>query len=161
VVADPQDNVAGDCESVDRGVQPPPPVSEPQASTTSTVPAPVETVGTVAGGAPKVLILDRRARVRRGKPSIRLACPANASTACSGALRLTAVTGSRRRAKVSIGRGSFSIRPGQKVTVKTTLSAKGKRLLASLRKLRVTVTATTRSADGKTVISSGTLRLKA
>jgi hypothetical protein len=69
------------------------------------------------------------------------------------------VTSSRRRAQVSVGRGSFSLRPGQTVTVNARLTSKGKRLLSRLHALRVLVVATTRTADGKTAVTSRTLRL--
>ena len=70
-----------------------------------------------------------------------LACPATATEACSGTIRLHARVGARRRAAASrtvvIARGRFSLAPGISKVVRVPLTRRGRRLLRKRPQLNV------------------------
>jgi hypothetical protein len=118
------------------------------------------------------------ARARRAGITQTLACAGQAGQTCTFTIRLTttehlkgkrllAVTagarsGRVRLRRVTVGAMTRSLSAGQVVTVKVALNATGRRLLARLHRLPITVRTATRDGAGKSVpLVSGKLTLRA
>jgi subtilisin family serine protease len=115
----------------------------------TTTAAPAAAAPTAAAPAPQahtaseaVEVMTATLRIGHGKARIRLRCAASGK--CAGKLTLTVTrrAGSaphkgRRKPtateRLTIGRGTFSLRPGQEATVAVTLSASGRMLARSAR----------------------------
>lgn len=118
-VADANDLIAADVESVDRPAVPP-------------------------AGAVKV---NKKAKVKKGVASIKLSCPAGTS-GCANTLTLhtaKAVKLGRVKAPLLLGRKAYSLRAGQTATLKVKLAA-GTAKLAKKRKLATTARAGQRAS---------------
>jgi hypothetical protein len=92
-----------------------------------------------------------------GIVTVRLGC---SRAPCAGTVAL--VTARRvqvsRRARVRLGRKSYSLRPGLRGAIRIRLSRRNRRLVRRLRRVRVRVTVTATGGTGTTRIA--TLRVK-
>jgi Divergent InlB B-repeat domain len=88
------------------------------------------------------LLVAAKARVKAGKALLKVRCKGPSS--CQGSLKLSArLGGARGKAKgAAIGSTRFSLAPGSSTTLKVTLSAAARQLLASSGQLRARVSGT-------------------
>lgn len=99
-------------------------------------------------------IVSKSATVKKGTARIKVACPRNAVTRCSGSLTLTA------KAK-QVGRASFAIASGRTGVVKVKLSKKARKTLKSKTKLKTKAKTTAVDArGGKAVVRTRKVTLK-
>jgi RTX calcium-binding nonapeptide repeat (4 copies) len=151
LLADPSDELIGDCETVSYGVVPPPPAPAPQ---------PVKVVRKVVR-----VTSDWRALLR-------LHCTRVARGSCTGSVKLTApsrakakaskrATRHRRSREVVLGRARFSVRSGRLATVKVRLSRNGRRRVVRRRRVRCRVSVAVRDARGVRRTVTGVVTLKA
>jgi Ca2+-binding RTX toxin-like protein len=117
--------------------------------------------GPAAGGAAPVLVpvtpaqrtdqlaitltAPRTIKVRRGAVSFRLGCPANATGTCRATATLRAKVEKRTR---KLGARGIVLDPGEEGAVKVKLTARGRRLLKSKRRLKSTIRVTARDDVG-------------
>jgi hypothetical protein len=97
--------------------------------------------------------------------NLRLGCPASEPVGCSGTVKLVtasvvAAGGAPKRRRVTIGQGSFSIAGGKSGIAKVRLTKPARRVLKSIRSVRVTVTIVARDQAGNTTTAKKTIRLK-
>ena len=159
VTADLADVVAADCESID----------VPSAGTPGSSP-----VGTPGGGsltspvlpAPSILRPTRPITVSTsGVVPLRLRCQAEAAARCTGTLTLETRTSARRASiarrgrRLVLGKVSFSIAPGRTARLKVRLTRRGRQLLRSNGRVRVTAQISRRGGPNLRP-SSRTLTLK-
>ena len=153
----------------------PPPPPDPGPPPSGPPSGPSGPSGPIAGGstaldtsgplmviAGKVLKLERSGAVR-----VPLTCPASEPGGCKGTLSLDALVpasragaGTRKR-KLKLGKGSFTLAGGGKAKVQVRLSAKSKRLVKKLKKIRVLAVVDARDGAGNASSRSITLTLKA
>jgi hypothetical protein len=88
---------------------------------------------------PKLRIVNRRARMRRGRVALALRCTGGGR--CAGVVRLNA---GRKR----LGSRRFSLRSGQRRTVRVKLTRRGRALVRRRGRVRATATATQRGRAG-------------
>ncbi len=176
---DAGDTVAGDCETVDTGSAPPgPDPDSAPAPAPAPTPTPVEPDDTVATASEneKVRIPGGPVTITRdGRAPIRVRCPAGRKTPCRGtvSIQLPApvrqVQASRRsRPRMSrrsrpriIGKTSFSAASGKTTVVQVKLSRNGRRRVLRARSQRCKVSVSLPGPDGKSIVSVGTVTLKA
>ncbi|HET6550128.1 MAG TPA: calcium-binding protein [Solirubrobacter sp.] len=123
------DAVAGDVETVDRPVVTPP-AAKP--------------------GAPKVAL---RANVKRRVAGVRLTCPPAAS-GCKGTVKLTVKVGRKNK---TVGRARYSLKPGERETVRIKVAKSATKLA---KKKRLVVRARVTADGAKTKTAKLTLRFK-
>jgi hypothetical protein len=138
-----QDRCAGSA-GTDRGCLPgaldPQVIREPPVVTVNTV-IPASALATIDPASVKLAS-------NRKTLSLSVACPAQQSARCAGAVtaktasRVLLPAGTRRRAVLSLGRARFSVAQGASSTVRLRVPARTRRAIARLRSLRLTVTLT-------------------
>jgi Ca2+-binding RTX toxin-like protein len=133
-------DVLTDCEDSGTTVRPPSGDANPPAG------------GQTGGGKTKPLVITiaGTATVKKGRASVKLACPKAAKSACKGRLTL------RTTKKKAIGSAKFRIAPGKKARVTVKLKGSGVKALRARRKL-TTVASATASTTSK---STRKVRLK-
>jgi hypothetical protein len=183
VVADPQDSVAADCESVDRGTT----VIAPSGGGASADPAtgtpPSPPVGGDAGHsglneqdplvnvAPPVIPAQTVSVSTSGVAAVRVACPADAGT-CRGTVALVLVRATAKRSArvvaaagagpkgITLGSTKFTAKGGTKPVVPIRLNRRGRQRILRTRHTRCKIVVTTRAADGKTVTTTRSITLR-
>ncbi len=170
-VADPAGNVGRATQTLtispaSPGAPAPPPVA-PVAPAPASEPPPTPAVPPAVTPSPAspvaVVAPSRSARARvRGsvlRSSITVRCPAAAKVACAGRIVFSAPR-SRGAKRVRIGSSRFKVRPGRKARIVVKLNRRGKRLLAHVRRLEVTLVTTTRNGAGRRVRTRARVTLK-
>ena len=117
-----------------------------------------EAVSRSAAQARAAKIRSSGLRVRRGRISVKLACPAG-GTACRGRVSIRtakAVKVGKRRRKVDVASRTFNVKAGRSATVRLRPSAAGRRLLRRVSRVKVSVLATPKG--GKAARRTVTLR---
>jgi hypothetical protein len=175
VAADPQDDVAADCESVDRGSAPltAPAGSNPAAPDSAPTAAPPLDAGrsSLEAPAPFVniappLIPGQTVSVSpSGVASVRVVCPVDAGS-CRGTVALVMAKGvaaaaSAKTKGVTLGSAHFTAMGGQKPFVQVRLNRRGRRRILRTRHTRCRIVVTTRSSEGKVVTTSRTITIRA
>jgi hypothetical protein len=160
-VVDAVDDVASDCETVDRPAGPPP--SDPPPAT-NPQPALRPAISLVTGRTP-ILTADTNGVVK-----VKLRCSKSTTTAkrCRGSValettihvpvakrrpetrRASEARHRRRRINLRLARRQFSVPAGRTQKVPLRLVASARRRLASCRRLRVRIVVRTRDAKGRT-----------
>jgi hypothetical protein len=89
--------------------------------------------------------------------TLRLRCPAGTVGGCAGRTRLSA---RRQAAAVTLGKAVFSSAPGGRTSVRIRMSAAGRRLLATVRRLGATATTAAHDEAGRsrTTVAVVTIR---
>lgn len=142
VIGDRSDAVAGDCE---RRELAPAPLVQAQPATAGAATT-VVGAGGVAGAvarAPRVSV-EQRATLRAGVLRLRLRCAASARTLTGTVALRTRIGGPSR----SLGRARFRCRAGARAVAALRLRAGQRRLLASARRVRLSLTISTSSPGG-------------
>lgn len=147
VLADPEDNLAGDCETTTLSNTLAGPLPAPPAQPVRIARKPVEVSSS-------------------GLATLRLRCARDAGARCSGRVTLIqarrgAKTSSRRRQRGVLGTASFSVRSGRVAKVKVRLSRNGRRRVMRKRRIRCRVSVAVRRRGGATTIVNGAITLSA
>ena len=162
VAADPADLIDPDCESVDvqSASAAPPLLSAPHVFS-----------GAKVSGQPITMTRDGRARVE-------VTCPAGRADPCQGTVTIRNAAAARatvskrvkpksrierkgRKKAPALGRGRFEIAPSQTKTVSVKLSRNGRHRVRRRRRVRCSVNVSVRGPDGKLVVTSQQVTLKA
>lgn len=151
LLADPADELAGDCEAISFGVAPPPPGPAPEpvrvakkvvrVTSSGLAPLRLRCTGAARGGCTGRVTLIARANVRAHKHA------AKASTHV-------------RKRRVVMGRARFSVGRGRLATVKVRLSRNGRRRVIRRRRVRCKVSVAVRQADGSVRTVTGAVTLE-
>jgi hypothetical protein len=191
VIADPNDAVGADCETVDRGGTVAPtlpgtgtsgPATDPGGGAAGTTDPAVEGGSTGLGESNPYVnftapVIPRQTATvsRSGIASVRIVCPAEAG-ACKGTVALVLVKragGARARVmavaarrvkqtkRVKLGSARFSAKAGEKPIVQIRLNRRGRRRVLRTRHTRCRLVVTTRGADGKVVTTTREITLRA
>ncbi len=104
-----------------------------------------------------VSLANQTVRVRGALASVRVGCPADVVAPCRGTLALTARAAGKA---LRLGKGAFTIEPGQDALVAVKLSAKSLKLLAPGKTLSATATANARDGAGTGATSTARIKLK-
>jgi hypothetical protein len=178
VVADPQDSVAADCESVDRGTtvlaptggatdQQPvsPPVGGDAGHTGLNEPDPTVNV------TPPVIPAQTVTVSPSGVAAVQVVCPAVAGT-CRGTVALVLAPATAKRSArmvaaagakpkgITLGSAKFTAKGGTKPVVPIRLNRRGRQRILRTRHTRCKIVVTTRSSTGKTVTTSRNITLR-
>jgi Ca2+-binding RTX toxin-like protein len=109
------------------------------------------------GGQPQtagpVITLASKAAVKKGKTTIKVACPATAKAACTGTLTL------RTSTKKKVGTAKFSVAPGKKARVTVKLSKAAVKALRKARRLKTGGTAVATAGASAKSTSTGKVTL--
>jgi hypothetical protein len=173
--ADIADTLAADCENVAVPLVSPP----GESPSTSDDPA-VGAGGSTSNGGltgpinllPPLVPAQTAGVTKAGVALVRVVCPADAGN-CKGTVDLflpaapakkskakAKVSAARRRAPIRVGRSKFAAKAGQKPLVHIRLDRRGRRrILRGRKKKHGRVVVTTRSASGKTTITSRSITL--
>ncbi len=143
--------------------------TSPPPTTTTTSTTPITTTPPPSDTSPAVRIaLGSATASSSGAFALKVSCPAGAGT-CTGTLTLKtakaviASVGHASKSKASIltlGSVSFTVAAGQTKTVTVHLSAKGRKLLAKLKKVLAKATVVARNPEGASVTTSATVTIK-
>jgi hypothetical protein len=100
---------------------------------------------------------------RRGVVLVGLGCPPAEAGGCQGTLALETLAGAAKpsKKKVRLGSGKFKLGGGKNGKIVLKLSAKNRRMISLLRRVKVLVTVTARDGAGNTQVSTKKLTLKA
>src|SRR5439155_26033212 len=103
--------------------------------------------------------IGRRAKLRRGKIVVLLACGAAQSGVCEGRLSLKGTRAAKARS-VELGNGSYRIAPGKSRRVEVRPSRRGRALFTQAPKVRVKATAVTNDDAGNSTTKERSFTLR-
>ena len=117
------------------------------------------------GGFAGATVRSQSASVKNGVFSVKATCPLSTNGACTGSMAVSSQTrvvlrrGSRGKV-YKLGKGAFTIQPGQTVRVPIKLSSSGKKALKKAKKIVAIATVTTTEAGGQPVSKRSKVTLK-
>jgi Ca2+-binding RTX toxin-like protein len=152
VVADAADNVAADCENVDR-----PPVAQEPGKTddnnngnNQNPPPPPPPPGDTT--APKVVLSPTKLKLtKKGEAVVTITCPAAETGGCSGSATLEALASKKPKVKKqTLGKKTWKATAGQQLKVTIKLSAKARALIKKHKKVKSRLSVIARDTAGNT-----------
>jgi Ca2+-binding RTX toxin-like protein len=155
------DNVAADCESLDKpslpGGGPPPGDSTAPPPVGATEPPPLDTTGPPLAFAAGTLRMNAR-----GVALVPVACGLSDPAGCSGSvvIETAAPVNVSRKRKLRLGSGRFKVAAGRRANIKVTLGRKPLSVVRRLKRLSVRVTITASDAPGNRTRLQKTYKLR-
>ena len=144
------------------GDDPPPTGGDPGGGSTPPPPPPPPRAFTAFDAKPA---FARGAAKQTGAKTIavKVGCDAKSAEPCAIALtaRTAKAVASKKKRKLTVAKASVTVAPGKTRKVTLRLTAKARKVLKRQKTLKLIIAATARRSDGKSVVTTTTVKLKA